>query len=89
MVLTFHPHPATILAPSRAPLLLTDWRGRIERIGEAGVDTVIIERFTRTFSEISASDFVRRILVEALGVHTVVVGHRVSFGHNREGTAES
>ena len=88
-MLTFRPHPTAVLAPARAPRLLTDWRGRIERIATAGANIVIIQRFTRAFSEISAADFVRRFLVEALGVHTVVVGHRVSFGHNREGTAES
>jgi riboflavin kinase/FMN adenylyltransferase len=89
IVVTFHPHPTTVLAPARAPLLLTDWRGRVERIAASGVETIIAQRFTRAFSQITAEDFVRRFLVEKLGVHTVVVGHRVSFGHNREGTADS
>ncbi len=89
VVLTFRPHPTAVLAPARAPRLLTDWRGRVERIVATGVETVIIQRFTHAFSEISAADFVRRFLVDALGVHTVLVGHRVSFGHKREGTAES
>jgi riboflavin kinase/FMN adenylyltransferase len=89
VVLTFRPHPTALLAPALAPRLLTDWRGRIGRIAATGADTIIIERFTRAFAEISAADFVRRFLVEALGVHTVVVGHRVSFGHHREGTAGS
>jgi riboflavin kinase/FMN adenylyltransferase len=88
VVLTFRPHPATVLAPGREPLLLTDWRSRLERIGEHGVDATIVQRFTRAFSQIEAEDFVRRFLVGGLGVHTVVVGHRVSFGHNRAGGAE-
>ena len=89
IVLTFRPHPTAVLAPARAPVLLTDWRRRIEQIAEAGADTLIVERFTRAFSEISAADIVRRFLVDTLGVRTIIVGHRVSFGHNREGTAES
>jgi len=89
VVLTFSPHPTAVLAPARAPRLLTDWRGRVERIAAAGADVVVFERFTRRFSEITATDFVRRFLVEQLGVHTVVVGHRVSFGYQREGSAES
>src|SRR5579862_9778598 len=89
VVLTFSPHPTAVLAPEHAPRLLTDWRGRVDRIAAAGADVVLFERFTRAFSEIGATDFVRRLLVERLGVHTVVVGHRVSFGHHREGTAES
>jgi riboflavin kinase / FMN adenylyltransferase len=89
VVLTFHPHPAAVLAPERAPRLITDWRTRIERIAAAGVDAIVVQHFTRRFSELKAEDFVRRFLVEGLGVHALVVGHRVSFGHQRTGTAES
>lgn len=89
VALTFHPHPAAVLAPSRAPRLITDWRTRIERIAAMGVDAIIVQHFTRSFSEISAEDFVRRFLVSGLGVRAVVVGHRVSFGHNREGGADT
>jgi riboflavin kinase/FMN adenylyltransferase len=88
VVLTFRPHPAAVLAPGGAPALLTDWRGRLERIAATGADICIIQRFTRAFSEISAADFVRRVLVDGLGVHTVVAGEGVRFGHDREGTAE-
>src|SRR6185295_9403534 len=63
IVVTFRPHPMAVLAPARAPVLLTDWRRRIEQIGEAGAATIIVQRFTRAFSEISAADFVRRYLV--------------------------
>jgi riboflavin kinase/FMN adenylyltransferase len=87
VALTFEPHPAAVLNPSSAPPLLTDWRSRIERIAAMGVDVVIVQRFTRAFSEIPAADFVRRFLVAGLAVHKVIVGHRVSFGHKREGHA--
>ena len=89
VALTFHPHPTAVLAPARAPQLITDWRARIDRIAAIGVDAIIVQRFTRAFSEITAEDFVRRFLVDGLAVHTVVVGHRVSFGHNRVGGAET
>jgi len=89
VVLTFRPHPATVLAPARAPRLLTDWRARIEHITACGVDAIIVQRFTSAFSQITAEDFVRRLLVDGLGVQTMVVGHRVSFGHNRLGSAET
>jgi len=88
VALTFHPHPAAVLMPARAPQLITDWRTRVERIAAMGVDAVIVQRFTCAFSTITAADFIRRILVADLGVHTVVVGHRVSFGHGRKGGAD-
>jgi riboflavin kinase/FMN adenylyltransferase len=89
VVLTFQPHPTAVLAPARAPRLITDWRTRIDLIAAMGVDAIIVQRFTRAFAAISADEFVRRFLVDGLGVRAVVVGHRVSFGHNRSGGAET
>jgi len=89
IVLTFHPHPVAVLAPAGAPLLITDRRSRIDRIAAFGVDTVIVQRFTPAFASVAAETFVRRLLVEGLGVRAVVVGHRVSFGHDRTGDAEA
>jgi len=89
VVLTFRPHPSAVLTPDRAPRLITDWRARLERIAEFGVEATIVQRFTREFAAIGAEDFVRRLLVENLGVRAVVVGHRVSFGHKRGGHADS
>jgi len=87
LVLTFQPHPTSVLAPQRAPRLITDWRSRMERIAAFNVDAIIVQHFTPAFAAITAEDFVRRLLVEGLGVREVVVGHRVSFGHNRTGHA--
>lgn len=89
VALTFHPHPAAVLSPASAPQLITDWRARVERIAAAGIDAIIVQRFTRAFSAVTADDFVRRLLVAGLGVHTIVVGHRVAFGHGRAGGAET
>ncbi len=89
VALTFHPHPVSVLTPARAPRLITDWRARVERIAATGVAAIIVQRFTPAFSQITAEDFVRRELVAGLGVHSVVVGHRVSFGHNRAGGADT
>jgi riboflavin kinase/FMN adenylyltransferase len=89
IVLTFQPHPTAVLAPARAPRLITDWRTRVNLIAAMSVDAIIVQHFTRAFAAVSADDFVRRFLVDGLGVRAVVVGHRVSFGHNRAGGAET
>ncbi|MBI3783012.1 MAG: bifunctional riboflavin kinase/FAD synthetase [Deltaproteobacteria bacterium] len=88
IALTFHPHPAQLLSPNQAPLLLTDWRSKLERLAAGSVDVVITERFTREFSEIDAEEFVRRLLIDGLGVRQIVVGHRVRFGHGRRGNSD-
>jgi riboflavin kinase/FMN adenylyltransferase len=88
VALTFQPHPAAVLAPDRAPPLITNLRSRVERIAAAEVDAIMIQRFTEKFSRITAEDFVRRLLVDKLHVREIVVGHRVTFGHQRTGGAE-
>lgn len=87
VALTFHPHPAAVLAPQRAPQLITNLRTRVERLAASGLDVTLVQRFTAKFSRIAAEEFVRHLLVDGLGVKTIVVGHRVSFGHERSGDA--
>lgn len=87
IVLSFHPHPLAVLHPERAPELLTALRDRIMLLGATGVDTIALQRFTCTFATLSAERFVEELLVGRLGAKKVVVGHRVSFGHERRGDA--
>lgn len=88
IVVTFQPHPAAVLAPSRAPALITNLRTRLGRIADSGIDVTFVQRFTTEFSRITAEDFVRRLLVDRLNVKEIVVGHRVTFGNRRAGDAE-
>jgi riboflavin kinase/FMN adenylyltransferase len=88
VVLTFQPHPAAVLAPTRAPALITNLRTRLGRIADSGVEVTFLQRFTEEFSRITADDFVRRLLVGRLGVKEIVVGHRVTFGNQRAGDAD-
>src|SRR5262245_27399113 len=50
VVLTFQPHPAAVLAPNRAPALITNLRTRVARIADSGVDAIFVQRFTAAFS---------------------------------------
>lgn len=88
VAITFHPHPAAVLAPERAPAPIASLRERLEIFGELGLDVVLVVRFTLEFSRIEPEDFVARVLVGTLGIERAVVGHSVSFGRNRRGDAE-
>lgn len=88
IALTFHPHPAAILNPARAPLLLTPIRARLQLLAATGVDAIVAQYFSARFARLSAEEFVERLLVRAVGIEGVVVGHRVSFGYRRGGNAE-
>lgn len=84
-VFTFEPHPLKVLAPSRSPKLLCTFREKMELIELSGMDAVICAHFTPEFASQKPEEFVREVLVDAIGVKAVFVGHDYAFGKNREG----
>ncbi len=85
--LTFDPLPAKVLAPDRAPRLILAPEDKLEMLRLSGVDGVIVLNFTLELSMLSPRDFARDYLRGKIGAREVVVGHSVSFGHNRAGNA--
>jgi riboflavin kinase / FMN adenylyltransferase len=85
-VLTFDPHPARFFAPALAPPLLMPLARRLELLGEAGADFAVVETFDAALAALDPAAFVAHVLVGALGVAHVVVGHDFSFGRGRAGT---
>lgn len=83
--LTFHPHPARIVAPERAPRLLTTPEQRAALMVEEGIEQVLILPFTREISLLEPEEFAERILVRTLGVKAVLVGDNFRFGHLHAG----
>lgn len=84
-VVTFDPHPATVVRPESAPKLLTDLPQRLELLAEAGVDLTLVIAFDDARSQESPEDFVREVLADCLRTRAVVVGHDFHFGHKRRG----
>jgi len=85
---TFTPHPIAVLAPERAPAMITSLSSRLEALRVAGLAGVVVQRFTRQFAALTPEEFVRDVLVGALGLSAVVVGYNVTFGRDRKGTPE-
>ena len=87
VVLTFSPHPRTILFPDDHALkLLSTLDEKIELLAQQGIDHLIIYPFTKAFSRISSLTFIRDILVNQIGAKHLVIGYNHHFGRNREGT---
>ncbi|MFN8052899.1 MAG: bifunctional riboflavin kinase/FAD synthetase [Acidimicrobiales bacterium] len=84
-VVTFDRHPAQVLRPESAPLLLCDLDQKLELLADAGVDQAFVVHFDEERAHESAEDFVRTLLVDALGAKLVVVGEDFHFGHRRAG----
>jgi riboflavin kinase/FMN adenylyltransferase len=89
MVATFHPRPVTVLLPDRAPEALSTVGRRIELLGEAGADEVVVIRFDAELASLEADEFCERILAGRLGAKVVVTGSDFHFGHARTGTPET
>ncbi|MCS7315760.1 MAG: riboflavin biosynthesis protein RibF [Bryobacterales bacterium] len=83
--LTFDPHPAVVVAPERAPRLLTTPEQRARLMAEVGIAQVLILPFTREFSRMGPEEFARRVLRDRLGVRVVVVGENFRFGYQHAG----
>lgn len=87
-VVTFDRHPAQLVAPEKAPCLLTDLEQKIELLHATGVDRVEVLAFDDQRRRESAEDFVTEILVERMSAKAVVVGRDFHFGHGRSGNVE-
>jgi riboflavin kinase/FMN adenylyltransferase len=87
-VLTFDPHPTKVLAPERAPRLLSSPDQRYQLMRECGIEQVFVIPFDVSFSEIPAREFVEKILVHAIGAKAVLVGANFHFGHKQAGDTE-
>jgi riboflavin kinase/FMN adenylyltransferase len=86
---TFDPHPARLFAPSLTPPLIVSLPRRIELLGAAGADIVVVEPFTPAFAAMEAEPFVREVIFRDLYATHVVVGYDFSFGKGRRGNTES
>lgn len=89
VVITFWPHPRLVLNPLDTHLkLLNTFEEKAERLREYGVQHLLRIPFTKEFSQLSSQDFIRNILVDAIGTRKLVIGYDHHFGKNREGSFE-
>jgi len=84
-VLSFEPHPRSLFRPDDPPFRLTPFRVRAHLLQDLGVDLHVVLTFDKAFSERSAEEFVRDVLVRGLAVRHVVIGYDFHFGHKRRG----
>ena len=84
-VITFEPHPRTVLRPETGPSLLTTPTQKRALLEAEGVDLLAVVRFDAAFAGTSAEDFVRRFLHSDLAVRELYVGSTFAFGRGREG----
>jgi riboflavin kinase / FMN adenylyltransferase len=84
-VLTFDPHPQSVIAPGTAPKLLNPPGVKADIIAGLGVEELVTIPFDREFASKSAEEFVRQVLVDRLSAERVSVGENFRFGKRASG----
>lgn len=84
-VITFEPHPQEFFAVANVPPRLTRFREKMQALRRYAVARVLCLNFNQALATMSAQDFIRKVLIEGLGVRHLVVGDDFRFGHKRQG----
>jgi len=84
-VLTFEPHPREFFAPDKAPTRLTSLREKLELLENCGIERAHLCRFDYRFAQITAEDFIERVIARGLGARWLLAGDDFRFGARRAG----
>lgn len=88
VVMTFDPHPITVLSPAKRLELISTKASKLKRFEEAGIKIAIVEEFNKKFADLSARKFFEDILLKGLKVEEIFIGYDFNFGRHREGTPD-
>lgn len=88
LVLTFFPHPRMVLQHDAEIKLLNTIEEKSLLLEKAGIDNLVIHPFDQVFSQLSAEEFVKNILVDKFNVQKIIIGYDHRFGKNRTATIE-
>ena len=83
VVLTFFPHPRNVINNKKSLKLIDSLSEKEKKLKALGVDVLIIHPFSRSFSELSADDYIKLVLIEKLKISKIFVGYDHRFGKNR------
>src|SRR5262245_32569308 len=87
-VVTFDPHPRSVLHPESAPPLMQTFEQRIEGMRFLGIEQVVALEFTMELAALTAEESVTRILLEGLCARALLLSRGFAFGRARGGTAD-
>ncbi len=87
-ILTFEPHPRVLFQTDGIPFRLSTSASKALALSTLGIELIFELQFDKSFAQLSAEDFVVRVLKENLRLQHVVCGYDFVFGHRRRGTAE-
>jgi riboflavin kinase/FMN adenylyltransferase len=83
VVLTFFPHPRMVLQENSNIKLINTIQEKQELLEEIGIENLVIHPFDEAFSQLTAEEFVKTVLVEKFHIQKIIIGHDHRFGRNR------
>ena len=88
VLITFNPHPRMVLQPNCDLKFLNTLQEKEEILRQFELEHLIIQEFTKDFSQVTSVEFVKNLLVDKIKINTLVIGYDHHFGKNREGNFE-
>lgn len=88
VLITFNPHPRMVLQPNCDLKFLNTLQEKEEILRQFELEHLIIQEFTKDFSQVTSVEFVKNLLVDKIKIDTLVIGYDHHFGKNREGNFE-
>ena len=88
VIVTFDPHPRTIVNRASGLRIINTTREKIELLEQTGIDHLVIVPFTEKFARMSAEEYIRDFLVKNFHPHTIIIGYDHHFGQGRSGNYE-
>jgi len=88
VLITFNPHPRMVLQPNCDLKFLNTLEEKETVLRQFGLEHLIIQEFTKEFSQVTSVEFVKNLLVDKIHIDTLVIGYDHHFGKNREGNFE-
>lgn len=83
LVLTFFPHPRMVLKQDNSIQLLNTLEEKRELLEALNLDNLVVQKFDYEFSQLTAEDFVKEVLVEKFNISKIIIGYDHRFGKNR------
>lgn len=87
-VMIFEPHPREFFQPAEPLFRLTPLNRKLALFEKVGLKLAFVQNFDQHFAQLSAQEFIERVLVAGLGVSHVIIGYDFYFGHKRAGNPQ-
>lgn len=88
-LITFYPHPRSVLLKNDSVRLLSTFREKTAALENLGIDNLLVVEFSKEFSKIPADEFIENYIVDKMGIKEIIIGYDHHFGKSRSGNVET